>query len=75
MQQQNLVPTKKAIPVHFHVIVTGNCAACKKEITNESRCFALGFPFHCLVHSSCLPFFNFKGGWPHEKPMQLYESQ
>lgn len=70
-----MIPSKKSVPIHFQVVIMGVCAACKKELTNETLAFALGFPFHCLVHSSCLPFFNFNGGWPHEKPMQMYEPQ
>lgn len=58
------------LPTHFILVVRENCPCCKKEIEKDSVVFALGSPFHCLVHGKCLPFFNFKGGWPHEKPLQ-----
>jgi hypothetical protein len=49
------------------------CVACTKPFTDGDIAVSVNKPFMCIIHSSCAPFFNWKGGWPHPFPLQAYE--
>ncbi len=73
MNQQQLVlkALSPPIPPMFKVVITP-CPHCHQAIMQDSVVFAISSPYHCLLHASCLPFFDYKKGYPHEKPFQMY---
>lgn len=54
------------------VVCDGTCAHCSEPLDNVCMCFAK--PYMCVVHQRCAPFFNFKGGWPHQLPFDAYST-
>lgn len=64
-----------ASPSFFPVIVHADCIVCRKQLNMETVAYCVSHPFLCLIHKGCMPFFNYRGGYPHDKPVQFYESQ
>lgn len=55
------------------VILHSFCSACKQPLETEKVAYCMGHPYYCMVHKSCVPFFDYKKGYPHDRPMQCYE--
>lgn len=56
-------------------VVVSVCAHCKQPFSDEVA-IALGAPFHCLVHETCAPYFNYlEKKWAHAKPLSSYLSR
>jgi hypothetical protein len=52
-------------------VVPTHCVACKKSFNDELAC-AIGPPYNCLIHASCLPYYDFQDEWPHNKSFLAY---
>lgn len=35
-------------------------------------CWAVGKPYHILLHEHCAPYFDYQRGYPHNQPYQYY---
>lgn len=53
-------------------VVCTECVHCRKQFEKGSFICALGEPYHCLLHTTCLPFFNYNSGYPHPLPTAAY---
>jgi len=74
MELYHVLKSDITSPTKTVVVFRGFCATCKKRIKDDCVVYALGYPYFCTVHHSCLPFFDYNSGWPHDKPMQHYEN-
>lgn len=53
------------------IMRTSECIHCNESF--NGACVALGEPYHGLIHSDCLPYFDFiKNKWPHPEPAVVY---
>lgn len=52
-----------------------SCMHCKLNFGDEAI-FALGAPYHCLLHERCAPYFDYNNRtWPHTKPLCSYKNR
>lgn len=60
-------------PTYILKLVQPNlCAQCRKPITSGAA-YALGAPYHCVMHAACAYLFSFDGRWPHQMPAAFYD--
>lgn len=48
------------------------CVWCRNTI-EERAAYAVGAPYHGLLHLRCAPYFPFDGRYPHQMPMIYYD--
>lgn len=53
-------------------VVTAPCLQCKETVSVDTLCYALGRPYHGLLHVKCAPYFTYTGHYPHIKPLASY---
>lgn len=54
------------------VIYNHLCMHCNKPFVEKEVVMAVGKPFMCMLHTICAPFFDYRNGWPHDKPLVFH---
>ena len=48
------------------------CKHCQQHLMPGTLCWAVGKPYHILLHENCAPYFDYQRGYPHNQPYQYY---
>ncbi len=56
---------------HVSVVNPVVCVHCRAPLT-PAPAYALGAPYHALIHKHCLPHFAYMGTYPHDLPVVAY---
>jgi hypothetical protein len=59
---------------HVYVINPVVCVHCRAPLT-PGPVYALGAPYHAVIHRDCLPYFPYTGRYPHDLPAMFYDRQ
>lgn len=55
-------------------VVGKRCMHCGASI-GERLCLALAKPYYGLLHSDCVPHFNYNRTWSHPRPIMAYANE
>lgn len=55
-------------PVTALNILSNTCVNCHQPCT--SNFVALGYPYHCLIHQACSPYYDYRG-YPYDQPVSV----
>lgn len=68
--------THKVLNVDMHkVVFTNKCGHCANDFYPGQVLVSAGHPYMCLFHVTCVAFYDYSKGWPHEKPLVFYEDK
>jgi hypothetical protein len=54
------------------VIFDPVCHHCHQHFIPGTLCWAVGQPYHILLHGNCAPYYDYNKGYPHKEPYQYY---
>lgn len=68
------IPRHDGTPYCYYLTaMQPNCGRCGQPPTAGRPIHCLGAPYHCLVHTQCLPLFDYEDSvWPHPHPFVSY---
>lgn len=49
------------------------CHHCRRPFKKLQAVYAIGVPYHILVHHHCAPYLNTDNQYPHDKPLSFYK--
>ena len=55
------------------VILSTTCHVCRNPVSGMF--IALGMPYYCVVHATCMQFFPFDGRWVHPAAFNVMASR
>ena len=59
----------------LEIVVTTRCVYCNKHFENESLVYAIGKPYHILLHLNCAPYYNYNKAYIHSEPISFYRAR
>lgn len=67
---EKVVTSRRNGPVALLITVINEvCPYCKKKFEKRELVVAISAPFHSIVHKRCWQYFDFEGGYPHDRPL------